>query len=123
MNRQNRQPLVKTTSLCLKKQELTQIKSKKNVLRRDIKEIRVLKHLGFLRSRIGAVIISDGLSEQKNRSYIKKKTHSPQRHYSCRTQHLGLILLPFKISSLHKQEAAHTGFIMLCQRHQRQLGL
>lgn len=30
-------------------------------------------------------------------------------------------MLPFKISSLHNQEAVHTGFIMLCQRHQRRL--
>lgn len=48
----------------------------------------------------------------------------PQRHCSCRTQHLGLTPLPFKISSLQiSKGAAHAGFITQRQRHQRQLAL
>lgn len=53
------------------------------------------------------MIISDGLSEQKNRFDIMKRTRTPQRHHSSWTRHLGLNLLPFKISSLHSQAAAH----------------
>lgn len=88
---------------------------------------RCMKSFGFLEMRSGAVIASNGLSEWKNRSDTKKTTcplFFPQRHYSCRTQHLGLTPLPFKISSLQiSRGAAHAGFITQRQRHQRQPAL
>lgn len=69
---------------------------------------QTLKHSDFLRSSISGVIISDGLSEQKNMSDIKTRKHTPLRHHSCSTQHLGLNLLPFNSFHHSTSKKLHT---------------